>query len=285
MTISVGLERISLYVYAKHGLCALHTVSQPASQPAMKRTQVERKRTREREKKNAQHVELSTNDDDDDDDGYDEMNSLTYSKCRRPTRSTHHFQSWLFYCNFCIIFSCDFFFLLSFIFNSFFFLHSNLLILLLYFQCIAIRIKTMCNKVLSSLDRVSHSNNTKNAKMQQNLQLRWCLKCVCWLVVFAMIIFFCCYDYYYCLPTQQTEKYNNSDNNKWYGIVCQCTVDETTNQKVCRRLATAWCHELSYCQTNSIWSNNLSLFCTFRFARYFNFFLLKEYAQTEFEDV
>lgn len=55
--------------------------------------------------------------------------------------------------------------------------------------------------------------------MQQNLQLRWCLKCVCFgLFSFAMIIscaVAAAADYYYCLPTQQTQKAkcNNSINS------------------------------------------------------------------------
>lgn len=164
MTISVGLERISLCVCKTRSVRYTQSTSQPSSNE---------KNTRRTEKN-----------DDDDEDGDDEMNSLTYSKCRRPTRSTHHFQSWLFYYNF----SCDFFFLLSFIFNSFFYIWTC------WFFCLFSMHRYTCvdymqQGIIHGSCVTRQSNNIKTQRCNQifNCVGVWNVS-VCWLVVFAMII-------------------------------------------------------------------------------------------------
>lgn len=243
-------------------VCATH------NQPVDDEKNTKKKTEKNKREKDTQNVELRTNDDDGGDDD-DEMNSLTYSKCRRPTRSTHHFQSWLFYCNFFLWL----FFLLSLFSIHFFFV--ILLILLLIFNASLYNIR-ICNKV-SLLARVSHTTNNNNNKTRRCNKIFNCVGV--WNVsvlaccLFAMIIFSsfaAAADYYYCLPTQQTHQNTIITLIAWHCV--HCTVNETTNQKVCRLAVQFGATNYSYCQTTSksIWSNKQ---CRFLFSIFLNFIL------------
>lgn len=88
--------------------------------------------------------------------------------------------------------------------------------------------------------------------MQQNLQLRWCLKCVCFsLLSFCHdnLFFFCCCCWLLLLFADSTDtpKYNNNINSM---ALCALHCQWDDESKGVSSRCTVWCHELFLLSNN-----------------------------------